>query len=151
MKIEILVSGRLKNGPLLDVIQSYKKRMSWSVELYEFQSKHKQAASIQKDETAFYLGKISPQAFVIAMDERGKNIGSVDLAEKIGEIQSSGCSHIQCIIGGADGLDEQVRRRADLLLSFGKLTWPHMLARTMLYEQLYRCQQILAGHPYHRE
>jgi 23S rRNA (pseudouridine1915-N3)-methyltransferase len=85
------------------------------------------------------------------MDERGKSLPSLKFADKIRDLQNQGRSHIQFIIGGADGLGDDIRKRADLLLSFGAQTWPHMLARVMLLEQIYRCQQILSGHPYHRE
>jgi len=85
------------------------------------------------------------------MDERGQTIKSVAFAEIFQKQMDIGHTHFQFIIGGADGLTQEVRERSNLLLSFGAQTWPHMLARIMLLEQIYRAQQILDGHPYHRE
>ena len=87
----------------------------------------------------------------MALDERGRQLGSRDFAQKLGAWRDQGVAEIAFVIGGADGLAESLRRRADLTLSLGQMTWPHMLARAMLVEQIYRAQQILAGHPYHRD
>lgn len=151
MKIEILAAGRLKSGPYFDAIAEYQKRMGWSVSVIEIHSKHSDAEKIKADETRQFLDKINQNAIVIALDERGQNLKSLDLADKIKRYQNDSVSLLQIVIGGADGLDQDIRSRTDLLLSFGKLTWPHMMVRAMLFEQIYRCQQILAGHPYHRE
>lgn len=151
MKVDIIAAGRLRSGPLHDLYQTYHKRLQWSLSCIEIESKKKQAAAVQKEEHQKILDHIAPGAFVIALDERGKSLPSVALADRIRDIQNSGQSHIQFIIGGADGLSDDIRKRSDLLLSFGQQTWPHMLARVMLLEQIYRCQQILSGHPYHRE
>jgi 23S rRNA (pseudouridine1915-N3)-methyltransferase len=96
-------------------------------------------------EAALLLGAVPSGIPLVALDERGKDFGSPALAERLAQWGSA-----SFLIGGADGLDESIRRRADLLLAFGRLTWPHMLARVMLLEQLYRTQTILSGHPYHR-
>ena len=106
---------------------------------------------IQEDEAHKILDKMANNAFVVVMDERGNGLKSLDFANTIKNLQNSGENHIQFIIGGADGLTDDVRNQANLLLSFGQQTWPHMMARVMLLEQIYRAQQILAGHPYHRE
>ena len=90
-------------------------------------------------------------ALVVALDERGESLSSRELAGRIGSWRDGGQSDIAFAIGGADGLDPSIRERAGLVLSFGRLTWPHQLARAMLAEQIYRAQQILAGHPYHRD
>jgi len=87
----------------------------------------------------------------VVLDERGKNLSSRDFAAKIGAWRDDGVAEIVFVIGGADGHDDAVRNRADLLLSLGALTWPHQLVRVLLAEQIYRAQQILAGHPYHRD
>jgi 23S rRNA (pseudouridine1915-N3)-methyltransferase len=84
------------------------------------------------------------------LDGRGKTFSSEALAKQISAWQQRGDGSVVFLVGGADGLAESVRERADLLLSLGTMTWPHMLVRVMLIEQLYRAQQILAGHPYHR-
>jgi 23S rRNA (pseudouridine1915-N3)-methyltransferase len=85
------------------------------------------------------------------MDEHGIGLSSKEFAGKLENLAIQGKSKVQFIIGGADGLPQSVRDRANFILSFGKQTWPHMLARVMLTEQIYRAQQIIAGHPYHRE
>lgn len=151
MNIQILACGRLKNGAHKDLFDDYLKRMDWGVTLHEIDSKHKEQGKIHTDECAQILGKLSAQSFIVAMDERGKTFSSRDFAGKIQDLQNAGQSQIQFILGGADGLSNEIRSRANLLLSFGKQTWPHMLARVMLLEQIYRSQQILKNHPYHRD
>ena len=85
------------------------------------------------------------------LDEKGKTITSSEFARDIELFQTSKNGKTQIIIGGADGLSDEIRQRADLLLSFGQQTWPHMMVRIMLLEQLYRAEKIIANHPYHRE
>ena len=92
----------------------------------------------------------SPSVTVV-LDERGRTQGSAEFAAKLGRWRDDGMRECRFLIGGADGHPAAVRDSADLLLSFGSATWPHMLARAMLAEQLYRATAILAGHPYHRE
>ena len=89
-------------------------------------------------------------AKVVVLDERGVNISSLDLAAKIEGWLLNGCSEICFLIGGADGHLEETRQKADLVLSFGKLTLPHILMRAVLAEQIYRAETIISGHPYHR-
>lgn len=151
MKIDIIAAGRLRNGPLFDLKTDYFKRINWNIALHEIDSKYKDSPSIQKDEESKILKALKEEAFIVALDERGKSLRSLDFSKKIEDLQIRGTPHIQFIIGGADGLTETIRSRANLLLSFGQQTWPHMLARIMLLEQIYRAQQILDGHPYHRE
>jgi 23S rRNA (pseudouridine1915-N3)-methyltransferase len=142
--IEIIAVGKLKNDPLLDVFEDYCKRLHWKFSLIELDDRSQGVQHAKIEE------KINPQAGLIVMDERGSSLSSRDFAMKL---ESFHTEHnlIQFIIGGADGLSEDIRKRAKLLLSFGKQTWPHMLVRVMLMEQIYRAQQILAGHPYHRD
>ena len=100
---------------------------------------------------AALLGRTIPEgAAVIALDERGRLLSSPDFAAALGRWRDDGRSDAVALIGGADGLDPALRERADLVLSFGAMVWPHMLARVMLAEQLYRAATILAGSPYHR-
>lgn len=124
------------------------KRMHWAVSLREVDTP-KGATSLQ--EKPFILKNIPDNAFLVALDERGETLTSPQFAEKIERwtAQASG-NEIYLLIGGADGIDPEIRQRAKFLLSFGKQTWPHMLVRVMLLEQIYRAQQILSGHPYHR-
>ncbi len=102
-------------------------------------------------EADLLLSALPKGATVVALDERGKALSSVELAHRLARWRDEGAGDIAFAIGGADGLDDAVRARADLVLSLGAMTWPHLMVRAMLAEQLYRAQQILAGHPYHRE
>lgn len=145
LAIDIIAVGKLKNDPLLDVFEDYRKRLQWKLTLMELDGKN------QADEISKIEEKIDPRAALIIMDERGQTLSSRDFAAKIEDFQLKGFSHLQFIIGGADGLSDGLRKKASLLLSFGRQTWPHMLARVMLMEQIYRAQQIIAGHPYHRD
>jgi 23S rRNA (pseudouridine1915-N3)-methyltransferase len=149
--VEILAVGRLKKSPAFDMFEHYRKQLKWSFKLHEIESKYKDPKTVNDDENIRLMGLIDPRAFVIVLDERGNGLKSIDFAKTVKNLQNSGESYIQFVIGGADGLNDVVRDRANLLLSFGQQTWPHMLVRIMLIEQIYRAQQILAGHPYHRE
>lgn len=151
MKIDILAIGTLKKGPHFDTYQTYLKRIQWAVNLVELESKIKDQNPRQMDEQDKILKHINPQAYVFALDERGKSLPSSQFSDVIKDLQNTGQSHIQFILGGADGLTDAVRKKSNFLLSFGAQTWPHMLARVMLLEQIYRAQQIISGHPYHRE
>ena len=139
IKIHLLVVGALKKGPLFDLYKDFEKRSGWPVVLHEC-----------KDD-ARLVGKINTDWPLWVMDERGDSVKSMVFARELQGVVDDGRKDIQFVIGGADGLPESVRKSADKLMSFGKQTWPHMLARVMLMEQLYRAQQILKGHPYHRE
>ncbi|WP_016745060.1 23S rRNA (pseudouridine(1915)-N(3))-methyltransferase RlmH, partial [Rhizorhabdus wittichii] len=92
-----------------------------------------------------------PGTVLVMLDEKGEQLGSMAFAEKLGRWRDDGRREVRFLIGAADGFDEAQRREADLLFAFGKATWPHLLARAMLAEQLWRAPSILAGHPYHRE
>ena len=151
MRIDIIAAGRLKKGPLYDLSQDYLGRMRWTVTLFEIESRIKDPVAMAADERARIASKINPDHVLIALDERGKSLRSVDFAKKLDGFQGSGRPHVQFIIGGADGLGDELRQSADFILGLGVQTWPHMLARIMLLEQIYRAQQILSGHPYHRE
>ena len=146
MRIEIISCGRLKKGAMKDLLDEYQGRIRWSLTIHEIDSRYREADNQQADEERKILEKLDSLAFVVVLDERGNGLKSLDFAKTIENLH-----HIQFIIGGADGLTEKVRDKANLLLSFGQQTWPHMMARIMLLEQIYRAQQILAGHPYHRE
>jgi 23S rRNA (pseudouridine1915-N3)-methyltransferase len=145
LSFEVIAVGKLKNDPLFEVFEDYRRRLSSKFTLYEIDEKT-HPRQIEK-----ITARIRPDAAIIMLDERGSSISSRDFAGLIQTYQDEGVSLCQCIIGGADGLDDSLRKKARFLLSFGRQTWPHMLARVMLIEQLYRAQQILAGHPYHRD
>ena len=151
LKIDIIAVGRLRKGPFFDLCQEYMKRIKWSFTVYELEAKSTDPAAAQKEEARKIAEHLKENAFVVVMDERGNGLRSLDFAKTLQNLQNTGEKHIQFIIGGADGLIDEVKDRANLLLSFGQQTWPHLLVRVMLIEQIYRAQQIMAGHPYHRE
>lgn len=139
IKIHLLVVGTLKSGALYDLCQEYQKRSGWPIHVHECRDDQKLIHKINKDWPLW------------VMDERGVSVKSAVFAADFQDIIHDGHKNLQLVIGGADGLPEAIRKSADKLISFGKQTWPHMLVRVMLMEQIYRAQQILKGHPYHRE
>lgn len=150
MRLTLIAVGRAKRGPELDLFNAYQKRLRSGLDLIEVEEKRPLGgAELMAREAELVADKIPDGAYLIALDERGKAMSSRIFAEKISALQDMG-RDVAFIIGGADGLDESLRAKADLLLGFGPQTWPHMLVRAMLAEQVYRAQSILAGHPYHR-
>jgi 23S rRNA (pseudouridine1915-N3)-methyltransferase len=150
VKIVIAAVGRAR-GLEHGLYESYLKRLPWRVALKEIEIKKELAADVRRAREGEALcAAVSDGAHVVALDERGKPEDSAAFARRLGRWRDDGVREIAFLIGGADGLDEGVRKRADLVLSFGAMTWPHMLVRAMLAEQLYRAHTILTGHPYHR-
>jgi 23S rRNA (pseudouridine1915-N3)-methyltransferase len=145
MKFQILAVGQLKQGPEKDLLDQYRKRITWPLTIKELTPRK------PSDTTPLILENIPASSAVVALDERGKNFSSLEFSELIQDYLNSGIKNLSFLIGGADGFEEAVRAKADHLISFGRLTWPHMLVRALLVEQLYRCQQIINRHPYHRE
>lgn len=155
MRLGVLAIGRVR-GPCADLCAAYARRMDlWPLALREMEAKGAPSsppALLQAREGEVLLHALPPEARVVVCDERGKNLSSAGFAALLGQWQDAdGVRDTAFLLGGANGHTQTVRARADLLLSFGALTWPHALARVMLYEQLYRAQQIYRGHPYHRE
>ena len=151
MKLTICAIGRLKPGPEKDLLNRYAKRLRWSLNIVELEEKKKLSPVKLKQREGQLLADACPDgAVIVVLDERGKQLSSLDFANKIGDSQDRG-RDMAFLIGGADGLASDLRKRADFVLSLGSATWPHMLARVMLVEQIYRGQEILAGNPYHRE
>lgn len=151
MRITILAVGRLKAGPERDLFDHYAKRLGWPLTVREVEDKRRLAAAERRRREAELLRAARPPgAALVALDQRGRTLSSPDIARRIGAWRDGGIAHIAFLIGGAEGLDEALLEEADLVLSFGAVTWPHLLIRGLLAEQLYRAQQILAGHPYHR-
>lgn len=152
MKIRIICFGMLKKSPELQLIQEYLKRSRWKIEVKELPTRSDLSGDTLKSyEASQILVSIPDGVPLIVLDERGSNPTSREFAVIFRDLQNSGQSQAVICIGGADGLHQSVRTRANKIISFGKVTWPHMLARVMLVEQLYRAQQILIGHPYHRD
>lgn len=151
MDIVIAAIGRQKPSPELDLINRYVRQTRWKITIREFEDKKPGTVEERKQrEGEMLLSAVPPGAVIIALDERGRTPGSAEFARQIGKWQDSGCPAAAFLIGGADGHGDGIRRRADMLLAFGAMTWPHMLARVMLTEQIYRARTILDGHPYHR-
>ncbi|HEY4191755.1 MAG TPA: 23S rRNA (pseudouridine(1915)-N(3))-methyltransferase RlmH [Mesorhizobium sp.] len=159
MKLVVHAVGRLKAGPERELADRYFKRLAKSgpgvgiefSDIVEIPEGHAQTANERRREEGQRLQThIQPGTALILLDERGKNLSSEDLAGKIGLLRDGGRKAVLVAIGGADGHDASLHKQAELVLSFGALTWPHQLVRVMLAEQLYRVATILAGHPYHR-
>jgi 23S rRNA (pseudouridine1915-N3)-methyltransferase len=143
LKITVLALGRNRDADLERLIQGYVARCPWPVRIDELVPR-------KGESEAARLGRALPDgAAVTALDERGELATSEDLATRIGDWRDAG-RDLAFLIGGADGLDEAMRARADWRLALGRLTWPHLMVRLLLVEQLYRASTILAGHPYHR-
>lgn len=119
--------------------------------MIEIEIKKKDPSEIQRHEAEKICSYLKQDSYKVIMDERGESVGSLHFSKLLEKKASEGKTILQFVLGGADGLTDQVRAKADKILSFGQQTWPHMLARIMLLEQIYRTQQIIAGHPYHRE
>lgn len=159
MKLSLHAVGRMKNGPEKELFQRYWER-SISVgktqgiqplalrELGE--SKGSRPADRKVQEAVDILNSLDDKAFVVALDECGKTITSPAFAHLIGRVRDDGVGEVVFLIGGADGFDEKVRARANRLISFGAMTWPHQLVRILAAEQIYRSFSILSGHPYHK-
>lgn len=152
MKITIACIGRSRDGAMKALFEDYARRIPWPVALKELEEKRPlPAAQRMEREAALLRAALPAKAKIIALDERGKAMASSVFAEQLGRWQDDGVPEIGFIIGGADGLDPALRKEAALILSFGAMTWPHLLVRVLLAEQLYRAHTILTGHPYHRE
>ena len=155
MRVSICAVGRLRTGPEHELITDYLQRFDRSgralglgpVRVLEVEDKKGGGMAAEAD----LLGRVLPAgALVVSLDERGHVCSSSEFAEDLGNWRDKGRQDLAFVIGGADGLAPALRDRADHLLSFGRMVWPHMLVRVMLAEQLYRAASILAGAPYHR-
>jgi 23S rRNA (pseudouridine1915-N3)-methyltransferase len=141
MQLHIIARGKIGRSEEAGLMHRYLNRISWPVKLTELADR----PDVQPKPC-----DVSPCRLVM-LDEKGRNLASTQLANIIGDWRDDGVRETRFLIGGADGFDDMQRKEADLLISFGKATWPHLLARAMLAEQLWRATSILAGHPYHRE
>lgn len=154
MKISIISIGKFENSPHKQVFETYIKRLKWKVELKELDLKNSQNLSVPKikeGEGALILKALKPSSKLIILDEDGKQFSSVAFSKMISDFAVAGDSDLSFVIGGSDGLSEEILQKSNLKISFGKMTFPHLMVRAILAEQLYRAQSIIAGHPYHRE
>jgi len=150
VKTLILAIGKM-HGAETEACDEYLKRLQGDIIVKEMAvSKSLPPIETQKAEAELLLKAVPPKSFVILLDERGKDMTSRELAAKMASWQEQG-SDLIFLIGGANGVADKVRAKANFTLGLGKLTWPHRLVRVMLLEQLYRARQINAGHPYHRD
>ena len=151
MRLTIIAIGRHKAGPLKALQEFYAERIRWPLTIREIEERRKlPSAELKAREADLILGALPKDAVLVALDARGKTLSSTDLAARFARWRDADAS-LAFVIGGADGLADSVVDKAKLVLSLGAMTWPHLLVRGMLLEQIYRAQQILAGHPYHRE
>ncbi len=151
-RIEIIAVGKLKKGPWHDLQEEYSSRLKWSLTIHEVESKITNDPKKQQDEeNKLILSRLDTKSFIIALDERGDGLRSLDFSQTLEKFRNNGEDRLTFLIGGAMGFNDEIRNRANILMSFGQQTWPHMMVRVMLLEQIYRAQQIMAGHPYHKE
>lgn len=151
MEIVITAVGRLRAGPERDLVEQYRRRIIWPLTIKEVEDRRGSGPERRARECAMLRAAIPDGAAVVVLDEGGQDLTSSDFAARVGAWRDQGRRHLAFVIGGAEGLDPSLRDMADLVLALGRVTWPHLLVRGLLMEQLYRAQQIVAGHPYHRD
>lgn len=139
MKIYLAAIGKLKAGPEKELCDLYHKRLRFPLEILEY-----------RDDKEL-LSQIPQGSYMIALDEHGSQLTSLEFAQKWQQWHIQAPAALTFVIGGADGLSPEVKAKTQFLWSLGKPTWPHLLVRTLVLEQIYRAQQIIQGHPYHRE
>lgn len=139
MRLHIIARGKIGRGPEAELVERYVARIPWPMRITELPDKGGRVPALPDN------------AVTVLLDEKGKFLSSMELARRLEAWRDDGRREVRFMIGGADGFVEADRANADLLLAFGRATWPHLLARAMLAEQLFRATSILANHPYHRE
>ena len=139
MQLHIVARGKIARSPEADLVERYAKRIVWPLKLTELPER---GGSVAAPLTPFRT---------VVVDERGRDLTSAEFAAQLSRWRDDGVREARFWIGAADGHDEALRGSADLVVRFGAATWPHLLARAMLLEQLWRATSIIAGHPYHRE
>ena len=139
MQLHIIARGKIGRSPEGELTDRYLKRIFWPTKVTELPDR------------GGLLPDAAANSITVVLDERGKPLSSMEFAKKLEGWRDTGRRETRFLIGAADGHDDALKARADLLLSFGPATWPHMLVRAMLAEQLFRATSILANHPYHRE
>jgi 23S rRNA (pseudouridine1915-N3)-methyltransferase len=137
--LHIVARGKIGRSPEADLVERYLKRIAWPTKVTELPDKGGR------------VPELPPNSATVVLDERGGGLSSLELAKKLEAWRDGGKREARFLIGAADGHGEEQRASADLILSFGEATWPHLLVRAMLAEQLFRATSILANHPYHRE
>jgi 23S rRNA (pseudouridine1915-N3)-methyltransferase len=139
MRLHIIARGKIGRSPEAELVDRYLKRISWPTKVTELPDRGGAMPPAERNSKT------------ILFDEKGEQLTSSQIAALLGRWRDDGVAETRFCLGAADGFDDADRGAADKLIAFGKATWPHMLARAMLAEQLYRATSILANHPYHRE
>ena len=139
MLLHIVARGKIGRSPEAELVDRYLKRINWPTRITELPDRGGK------------LPELPAETVTVALDQRGKSMSSVELAKLLESWRDRGKREARFLIGAADGHAEEQRRDSELLLSFGAATWPHLLVRAMLAEQLFRATSILANHPYHRD
>jgi 23S rRNA (pseudouridine1915-N3)-methyltransferase len=159
MRLMVIAVGRLKDGPERELAERYHKRFDdlgrrigfRALDISEVpESRAKDAQTRIVAEAAAMAALLPAKPILVALDERGKTLDSPAFSTQLGRWRDASVPALAFLIGGADGLSPDLRRKADLTLAFGAATWPHQMVRVMLLEQLYRAATLLSGHPYHR-
>jgi 23S rRNA (pseudouridine1915-N3)-methyltransferase len=159
MRVVVTTIGRLKQGPERELADRYRERFDdigrklgfHGLQIHEIaESRARDAATRMTEEAAAISAAIPAKSTLVALDERGDNLDSAAFARHLGRWRDEAVANTIFVIGGADGLSPDLRRKAKLRIAFGSATWPHQMVRVLLLEQLYRAATILAGHPYHR-
>jgi 23S rRNA (pseudouridine1915-N3)-methyltransferase len=159
MRLVVIAVGRLKQGPERELAERYRERFDEigrklgfrGLTIHELpESRARDTATRVNEEAAAISAQIPEKSVLVALDEGGESIDSASFARHLGRWRDESVGNTFFLIGGADGLSPDLRRKAKLKLAFGAATWPHQMVRVMLLEQIYRAATILAGHPYHR-
>ena len=137
MLLHIIARGKIARSPEAELVARYEKRLTWPLKLTELPDT---GGRVPEPQTPYKT---------VLLDERGRDLPSEELAAMLERWRDDGMRECRFVLGAADGHSKAERAGADLLLAFGRATWPHLLARAMLAEQLYRATTIIAGHPYH--
>src|SRR5690606_18982084 len=151
LRLLIAAVGRARGSAAGALYDEYARRLPWPLDLREVEVRQPlPPAKLKKREAELLLAAVPAGSRIVALDETGRSMDSTEFAALLGAWRDEGVAHTAFLLGGADGHDDSVRSAADRMLSLGRMTWPHLLARAMLAEQLYRAWTILNGHPYHR-
>lgn len=159
MRLTVIAVGRLKQGPERELAQRYQERFAElsrklgfrGLDIHEITESRAREAPARMTEEATAITAVLPDgANLVVLDERGHSLDSAAFAARLGDWRDRSVPSTAFVIGGADGLSPEFRRKANLSMSFGAATWPHQMVRVLLLEQIYRAATILAGHPYHR-
>lgn len=151
MKILVAAIGKAKASPERELFEAYIRRLPWKAQCREFDVKLQDPIKRKSKEGELLLEACQGYDRIIALDEAGKTLSSREFADQLKHWQGQGSSSFAFVIGGADGLAPELLKKANLVWSFGRVTWPHMLVRALLAEQLYRAHSLISSHPYHRD